>query len=186
MNIPVHISRHQNGDIVLFEPHKDLESLNLSAARWCVQVDCSGALLRVINPTIETIELPMHFVVANVIDVDHESILSLEGGSRNVSALNPDSSENKCKCEIQFGLGNSDLDQNQKDFLLKFLSRYRENFALDLNELGRTSAHKHKIENKQNSKPFRLQFYRTSPQASEEIENQVSEMLKHDIIQPSN
>lgn len=151
-----------------------------------MQVDCSNAFLRVINPTIETIELPMHFVVANVIDIDHESILSLEGGSRNVSALNPDSSKNKCKGEIQFDLGNSDLDQNQKYILLKFLSRYRENFALDLNECGRTSAHKHKIKIKQNSKPFWLQFYRTSPQASKEIENQVSEMLKHDIIQPSN
>lgn len=108
MNIPVHISRHQNGDIVLLEPHKDLESLNLSAARCCVQVDCSSAFLRVINPTFETIELPMHFVVANVIDVVHESILSLEGGSKNVSALNPDSSENQCKGEIQFDLGYSD------------------------------------------------------------------------------
>lgn len=97
--------------------------------------------------------------------------------------MNPDSSETQCKGEIKFDLGNSDLDQNQKDILLKFLSRYRENFALDLSELGRTSAHKHKIEIKLNSKPVRLQFYRTSPQASKEIENQVSEMLKHDIIQ---
>lgn len=87
MNIPVHISRHQNGDIVLLEPHKDLESLNLSAARCCVQVDCSSAFLRVINPTFETIELPMHFVVANVIDVDHESILSLEGGDQEILVL---------------------------------------------------------------------------------------------------
>lgn len=66
-----------------------------------MQVDCSSAFLRVINPTFETIELPMHFVVANVFDVYHESILSLEGRSRNVSALNPDSSKNKFKFDFQ-------------------------------------------------------------------------------------
>lgn len=71
MNIPVHISRHQNGDIALLEPHKDLQSLNLTAARCCVQVDCDNAFLRVIYPNFETVELPMHFVVADVIDVDH-------------------------------------------------------------------------------------------------------------------
>lgn len=71
MNIQVHISWHQNGDIALLEPHKDLDSLNLTAARCCVQVYCGNAFLRVINPTFETIELPMHFVVADVIDVDH-------------------------------------------------------------------------------------------------------------------
>lgn len=49
-----------------------------------------------------------------------------------------------------------------------------------------TSSHKHQIEIKPNSKPVRLNFYRTSPQASKEIENQVSEMLKHNIIQHSN
>lgn len=42
----------------------------------------------------------MYFVVVNVIDVDYESILFLEGGLRNVSVLNLDSLENKCKCEI--------------------------------------------------------------------------------------
>lgn len=49
-----------------------------------------------------------------------------------------------------------------------------------------TSAHKHRMEIKPNSKPVRLNFYITSPQASKEIENQISEMLKHSIIQTSN
>lgn len=186
MNVLVHISRHQNGEIVLLEPHVELESFNISAARCCVQVNHSSAYFRIINPTFETVELPTNFVVAQVVDIDQDNILSLEGESREVSALNPDNSKTTSQNQVQFDLGNSDLDQNQKEILLKFLSRYRENFALDLSELGCTKAHKHKIEIKPNSKPVRLQFYRTSPQASKEIENQVSEMLKHDIIQPSN
>lgn len=41
-----------------------------------------------------------------------------------------------------------------------------------------TSAHEHQIEIKPNSKPVRLNFYRTSPQAFKEFENQVSDILK--------
>lgn len=110
MNVLVHISRHQNGEIVLLEPHVELESFNISAARCCVQVNHSSAYFRIINPTFETVELPTNFVVAQVVDIDQDNILSLEGESREVSALNPDNSKTTSQNQVQFDLGNSDLD----------------------------------------------------------------------------
>lgn len=186
MNVPVHISRHNNGDVVLLEPHKDLEALQLCAARCYVQVNSSQAFIRLINPTFEQVQIPMNFIVANVVEINQGEIVSLEGGVNTINALHPDISKSQTNRNLHFDLENSDLDHNQKEVLLKFLANHRDNFATDLSELGMTSAHKHQIEIKPNSKPVRLNFYRTSPQASKEIENQDSEMLKHNIIQPSN
>lgn len=70
----------------------------------------SSAYFRIINPTFETVELPTNFVVAQVVDIDQDNILSLEGESREVSALNPDNSKTTSQNQVQFDLGNSDLD----------------------------------------------------------------------------
>lgn len=80
MNVPVHISRHNNGDVVLLEPHRDLEALQLCAARCCVQVNSSQAFIRLINPTFEQVQTPMNFSVANVVEINQGEIVSLEGG----------------------------------------------------------------------------------------------------------
>lgn len=81
MNVPVHISRHNNGDFVLLEPHRDLEALQLCAARCCVQVNSSQAFIRLINPTFEQVQIPMNFIVANVVEINQGEIVSLEGES---------------------------------------------------------------------------------------------------------
>ena len=117
----------------------------------------------------------MKFVFAHISEDDIDSIVTLEGDSREVHALSPDSSIPPTLSSLTW---NSDLDKNQRDIALIFLSKHRENFALDLSELGKTGARKHKIEVKSDSKPVRLQFYRTSPQASKEIENQFADILR--------
>lgn len=70
MNVPVHMSRHNNGDVVLLEPHSDLETLQLCAARCCVQVNSGQTFIRLINPTFEQVQIPMNFIVANVVEIN--------------------------------------------------------------------------------------------------------------------
>lgn len=80
INVPVHISRHNNGYVVLLEPHRDLEALQLCAARYCVQVNSSQAFIRLINPNFEQVQIPMNFIVANVVEINQGEIVSLERG----------------------------------------------------------------------------------------------------------
>lgn len=44
----------------------------------------------------------------------------------------------------------------------------------------------HKIKTNPNSKPVKMQFYRTTPSNHSEINRQVEDLLKNDIIQESN
>lgn len=122
-------------------------------------------------------------------EIEQKHIFPLEATSQNkskVPQVNHITTEIQKQKEIHFNLDNADLEPKQKQILLEFLANHRENFALDLTELGRTDLHKHHIETKPGSRPVRLPFYRTSPHASREIDRQLQEMLDNDIIQPSN
>jgi hypothetical protein len=52
-------------------------------------------------------------------------------------------------------------------------------------ELGKTSLYKHTIDTG-DSKPIKCRPYRTSPAAKQEIQKQIDEMLKNDIIEHCN
>ena len=59
-------------------------------------------------------------------------------------------------------------------------------FAKDLSELGCCkNVYEHKIDTG-DAKPIRQRFYRTNPKQRAEIDRQVQEMLKNNIIEPSN
>lgn len=114
MNVPVHMSRHNNGDVVLLEPHSDLETLKLCAARCCVQVNSSQTFIRLINPTFEQVQIPMNFIVANVVEINQEEIVPLDGEVSSINALHPDSSKSQTNRltvqRVKSNLKYSDLD----------------------------------------------------------------------------
>ncbi|VDI37470.1 Hypothetical predicted protein [Mytilus galloprovincialis] len=64
------------------------------------------------------------------------------------------------------------------------LSTNRDVFAIILSELGCTDLHHHRIETG-DAPPVRQRFYRQSPAVKGEANNHVEEMLKYDIIEPS-
>ena len=69
--------------------------------------------------------------------------------------------------------------------LSRLIVSYSDVFAKDMSQLGKTTAYSHKIDTGDNP-PQRSRMYRYSPEQKEEIERQVSEMLKNDLIVPSN
>ena len=66
----------------------------------------------------------------------------------------------------------------------QLLDKYADIFAYTPDQLGSCTVVKHTIDTGQHS-PIRLRSYRTSPTNREQIEKQVNEMLKSDIISPS-
>ena len=69
--------------------------------------------------------------------------------------------------------------------LSTFLAKNRDMFAKSLYDLPGTDVVHHKI-NTGDQVPPRERLYRTKPAAKREIEAQLKEMLKHNIIEESN
>ena len=186
--IPVRLSRCKDGDIVLLDP---LPSLTLSqhviAAKCLVKVKQKQGFLKVLNPTHSDVRLRAHQVLATIEPVDSNHIVALdtERPTPEVNTVDTDSSKSN-DMDFDFDLSESDLSEEQKGTIRTFLHSHRDIFSATLSELGRTKLYKHKIETLPGAKPVRKQFYRTSPQTSKAIREHVDEMLKHDIIQPSN
>lgn len=125
MNVPVHISRHNNGDVLLLESHSDLTALQLCAARCCVQVNSSQDFIRLINPTFEQIQIPMNFIVAKVVRINQGEINPLDGEDKSINALHSASSKSQTNSNLHIDLENSNLVHNQKEVLLKVLANHR-------------------------------------------------------------
>lgn len=189
MNVEIKISRQKHNVEVLLEPHENLFSKGLNAAKCLVKIKGSHAVFRIMNPNFHDVYLPHNFIVAHAMEIDEKQIFPFDCQNQNkpkgptINQISPDIENH---AQIQFNLENADLDPSQKQELLKFLHEHRDNFAKDLTELGKTGLHKHHIEIQPGSRPVRLPFYRTSPQATREIDKQLQEMLENDIIQPSN
>ncbi|CAC5400202.1 unnamed protein product [Mytilus coruscus] len=140
------------------------------------------------NPTKDKIFLPANYVVTAVTPVNSEDIISMSEDNDKVQ--NPDNSKSKVYTEndqnvLQFDLSNSDLTEEQKDLLTIFLHKNRKVFAENLSELGRTHMYQHVIET-DDAPPVRKRFYRQTPQVFEEMNRQIEQMLKYDIIEESN
>ncbi|CAC5360194.1 unnamed protein product [Mytilus coruscus] len=134
-------------------------------------------------------------VTINVIRVTPATINDVDTG--NIFTLDDDNSTNKStvksinyvqtnsnQTDIQFDLSQAHLTDQQKQKLTIFLNQNRNVFATNVKELGKTDAYKHKI-NTGNAPPVKSRPYRTSPAAKQEIQRQVEELLKYDIIEPS-
>ncbi|KAK3100025.1 hypothetical protein FSP39_013636 [Pinctada imbricata] len=188
--VEVQLSRCREGELVYLNPLPSLTVSNqLIAAKCLVEVQPNKkALIKVLNPTYSDVRLKRRQIMATIEEVNPNEIVSLDDTSRpdisiteGVARL-PQSEEVK----LDFDLSDSDLTNEQKEDLLRFLTQYKDVFSTDLSQIGKTSLYKHKIDTVPGSKPVRKQFYRTSPVASQVIREHVNEMLQNDIIQPSN
>ena len=76
------------------------------------------------------------------------------------------------------------LTPDQKDQMTIFLASQRDIFAADMSELGETHLTTHHIDTG-DAPPIKQRPYRTAPALNAEIERQVNDMLRHDVIRPS-
>lgn len=190
--ITISVSKFKNGDQVLLEPRPTLTLKHLIGAKCVVTVHKGKAVLKLLNPTNSDILLKRREILAQVYNVNDTDILPFEPKELNQiekqNATNQKNHQSKSKEKLShdFDLEHSDLNESQKQKLLKLLKTYKHIFANDLSELGVTNAYFHRIETIPGASPVSLPFYRTSHKQQTEINKQVDEMEKNGIIEPSN
>ncbi|CAG2246897.1 unnamed protein product [Mytilus edulis] len=185
-NVCVRLSKALPNRNYLLEPFKNLK-LDCLTARCLIKNRNNKGYLQILNPTNEVINLKSGLILATINDVDSSKIFTLDEdksiNKSTVSSVNSVQTDPN-KTNLKFDLSKADLTDQQKQQLNIFLNKNRDVFATSLEELGKTNVYKHKI-NTGNAPPVKSRPYRTSPAAKQEIQKQVGELLKYDIIEPS-
>ncbi|CAG2205845.1 unnamed protein product [Mytilus edulis] len=161
-------------------------------ATCLVQIRNNKTFLQVLNPTNAKVRLSKHTKIGKFSEIIENSISSeitddtieinsIDKGTQN---KNNEAKYIEIAKSLNFNFSDSDLTTEQKQKLMVMLGTNRDVFAMNLSELGCTDLHPHRIETG-DAQPVRQRFYRQSPAVKGEASKHVEEMLKYDIIEPS-
>ena len=195
--IPIKISKVPHQKTVLFEPVNLLTKKKLAGAKNVLTVNNGRGFCKILNPLPAPVHLKPWHVIGRLVSIQTDSIIEMdESETEQPSAWTADfadANETKQKYheykqivdDLGISLDESDLTEEQKLKLYTFIATNRNSFAKDTSELGCAKVQKHTINTGQ-AAPKCKRPYRVSPQIKQQIEEQVEDMLKHDIIEPSN
>ena len=162
-----------------------MESNNLMLARTLVDTGAGLIPLRVLNPSDEPRMLYRNTVAATCEQVN----LVATTGDKKVSAVTGRSTNQQAPVPEHlmdlFERSSKDLSQNQQLDLAELLSEFADVFSASPTDLGRTDLVQHEI-NTGNAAPIRQGARRLPIHLKREAEEHVQDMLKRDIIEPSN
>ena len=196
--IPIRISRLPNKETTLFEPLGLLAHKKLAGARTITTVNNGRGLCRILNPLPTPVSLGPSNVIGKLIPVDACTIQELKTEHTNmdtsaqgvacsepIDSIKMERKDGKMIAdELGISLNESDLTENEKLRLYEFIAKNRSTFAKDTSELVGCNMHKHKIITGQ-APPQHKRPYRVSPKIKHLIDEQIDDMLKNDIIEPS-
>jgi hypothetical protein len=181
--------------IGLIEPIPSLLAKDkLVGAKCLVKVANKRCLFRIMNPNNVSVNLRPNQVIGTWQSLNSDCLVTdfdlteedITSHSVNSFNCNPD---DDVKCadilkDLGIDLSDSDISDEDKSTLQQFLASHRNTFAKDVSELGASTVHFHRIDTG-DAKPINQRFYRTSPALKKEIDRQIEDMLKNDIIEPS-
>ena len=198
---PIRISRVPNKETVMFEPVNLLTKKKLAGAKSIIKVNKGRRFCKVLNPLSSPVPLKPWHVIGRLVSICTDSITEYDTETANSEpsvASGTCSKENeindltskyqeykKTVDDLGISLDESDLTEEQKMKLFAFIASNRNSFTKDTSELGCTNFHQHRIETG-NAPPQRKRPYRVSPQIKQHIDEQIEDMLKNDITEPSN
>ena len=136
-----------------------------------------------LNPTDQNIRIKANKKLAKVSLVSTDDLQYLESQNTSVSSLQTNDTNSE---ELQYDLSESDLTETEKEKLQIFLKKNRSSFATNMSELGKTDLYKHKIVTVSDARHVRSAPYRQTPPAQRNLESEIQELLKNDIIEESN
>ena len=196
--IPIRISKVPHQKTVLFEPTNMLTRKKLAGAKNILTVSNGRGFCKVLNPLPSPVYVKPGHVIGKLVPIQTDSIIEMQDEEITeqpfmCSTTLTDKNETKQKCQdykhivddLGISLDESDLTEEQKFKLYKFIATNRKTFAKDTSELGCANVPKHTINTGQ-AAPKCKRPYRVSPKIKQQIEEQVEDMLKNDIIEPSN
>ena len=92
--------------------------------------------------------------------------------------------KNNSLLPVPLDLTNSIFSEPQKQKLRNLIKKYRDVFAVNDSELGRTNVYRHKLRLKPGAQPPKPKLYRTNPTDRLIIKKHIEDMLENDIIKP--
>ena len=184
----------------IIEPVPSLYSDEQLLGAKCVVQSIQGkTMYQVINPTDVDLEIRRNQVVgfweslSSDTEIENFEVDGNEtcGPAQTQNVLSPNSvptadsvAPSDILSELGININDADLTSDQQHKLVQFLVQNTDVFAKDSTDLGTTDLHFHRIDTG-DAKPVHQRFYRTSPAHKAEIERQIHDMLKADIIEPS-
>ena len=206
MDIPVGLPRPVESTCMLLEPVMSLSRAAPGLEIPLAVVSSQSTTCRVTNPTDTPISIPAGCVVALARNIVLNSVTEMIDFFQPVTdniqvntaeqahdeGQSPDYDFNKImpfpvsdpEDDLNFNIDNPKLSAQEIAELIAFLVKNKQAFASTLAKLGHSSEYFHKIETG-DAKPVALRFYRTSPKVQQEIDNQIEDLLKYGIIEPS-
>ena len=178
--LPVRIPRSYQEQVSIIEPLTHFNSQPFLVAAALVTPTRHRTFCRVLNPTNETVALPKDLIIASIQPASsvHELELDTQASAATSGELTAESF-----ADLGIDLSGVDLDSDQKAKFFKLLHENRSIFAKDLSDLEGTDLVLHRIET--TGPPVRQRCYRHTAEAREEINRQIQDMLRHNIISPS-
>ena len=173
-NIPIKLSRTQKNHTVLLEPTGNIQK-QLAIAKCLVINRPKRVFIQVANASNKNVCLTAGTIIATVSTIRTKAIYSIDENNTTIKS--------KYK-HVPLDLTSTVLSDQQKQIFQEFINQNSDVFANDLSELGKCNNYYHSIIT-ETEKPIQSQPYRTSPKAKLEIEKQVKQMLKYDIIEES-
>lgn len=187
-DVPVFLPKTFMNNTLLLEPVPNLFNYQVMGASCLVKTKNARTKLQIINPNDEDIVIQKYSALANIVNIEVNSVQSMsdcQNNNKHAKTVGNINIKNKKKSnQTEFDLTNSDMTNDQKERLKKFMDNNGDIFSNDLSELGVTNCGYHEIET-EDSMPIRLPPYRAAPAIKTEIEKQVDNMKEHNIIQPS-
>ena len=77
------------------------------------------------------------------------------------------------------------LNPEQQEAFDKLINKYKDIFAEEISQIGRTNITKHKVEIEDNIKPIKQQYYRTNPISRKFIQEEIDRLLEQGLVKPS-
>jgi len=178
------------------EPCRKAIDSSVIAARALVEPVKGKVNCRMVNTSNKPVSLRRNTVIATLHEATDYNIVDYDSAeSENPAACdmfahididNADQATlNDCLEQIGVDITKSCLTDAERLQLSRLIVKYADIFATDISQLRQTNAYSHKVDTG-DALPQRTRMHRYSPSQKAEIERQVSEMLKSDLIFPSN
>ena len=173
----------RGGSVCLAEPvGKVLGDNGLMIARAVVDANSTVIPMKIMNLEPHEQVLKAGTVLARLIPLAEEDVVN----ARSATATEQEGSEGEFPEHLRDLLEQctTELNSDERDFVIEMLIQYQDVFSKGEFDLGRTKLVKHSIDTR-DARPIRQPLRRSSPEQRAEVQRQVTELLSKGLIQPS-
>jgi len=170
----------------LLTPLPTVYNKQVSLAHAIVAINNRKTQCRILSPTNAPVTLTKWTSLATISPISNNQIFKYDKSKTKQMPLKIDY-DNQLKTLTDLGIEVSaaDYTQTQREQLVAFLYNNRDLFATDLSDLPSTHMVTHTIDTG-DAAPIRQHAYRHSREARKIIDEEVTKLLKADIIEESN